>query len=57
MGQGKAARDRRIVYQWRFARSKRDDRNINAMVAKAEKIASGLSEVSGVVGQMNMKTR
>jgi hypothetical protein len=29
------------VYQWSFKRSKRDDRTINLMIAKAEKIASG----------------
>lgn len=33
------ARARRVIYQWRFARSKRDNKNINAMVAKAEEIA------------------
>src|SRR5690606_14298145 len=41
MGTGKNARERRIVYQWSFKRQKRDDRNINAMIAKAEKIATG----------------
>src|SRR5665648_885991 len=41
MGTGKAARSRRIVYQWSFKRNKRDDRTINLMIAKAEKIASG----------------
>lgn len=41
MGTGKDARSRRIVYQWSFKRNKRDDRNINLMIAKAEKIASG----------------
>jgi len=46
MGQGKAARSRRVVYQWRFARSKRDNKNINAMIAKAEKIAAGDAPVS-----------
>jgi Transposase DDE domain len=48
MGQGKAARQRRIIYQWRFARSKRDNKNINAMVAKAEKIAEGKAPYSRV---------
>lgn len=48
MGQGKAARERRVVYQWRFARSKRDNRNINAMVAKAENIAAGKAPFSRV---------
>jgi len=41
MGTGSAARIRRIVYQWSFKRSKRDDKNINTMIAKAEKIAAG----------------
>ena len=41
MGTGKAARSRRLVYQYRFARHKRDDRAINAMVDRAEKVAAG----------------
>ncbi|NDL60699.1 IS1634 family transposase [Phytoactinopolyspora sp. XMNu-373] len=41
MGTGSAARSRRIVYQWSFKRQKRDDRNINKMIEKAEKIATG----------------
>ena len=41
MGTGKAARTRRVVYQYRFARHKRDDRAINAMVDRAEKVAAG----------------
>jgi transposase len=41
MGTGTAARSRRIVYQYRFERRKRDERAINAMVEKAEKVASG----------------
>ena len=41
MGTGKAARSRRVIYQWRFKRQKRDDRTINLMIAKAEKIAAG----------------
>jgi transposase len=48
MGQGKHTRDRRVIYQWRFARSKRDNKNINAMVAKAEKIAAGQAPFSRV---------
>ena len=35
------ARERRIVYQWLFKRHKRDDRNINLMIARAERIAAG----------------
>jgi transposase len=41
MGTRKAARSRRIVYQWSFKRQKRDDRTINAQIAKAEKVATG----------------
>jgi hypothetical protein len=41
MGTGKAARRRRVVYQYRFARHKHDDRAINAMVERAEKVAAG----------------
>lgn len=41
MGVGKAARSRRVVYQWRFKRQQHDDRAINAMVARAEKVADG----------------
>jgi hypothetical protein len=41
MGTGKAARSRRVVYQYRFARHKHDDRAINAMVDRAEKVAAG----------------
>lgn len=41
MGTGSQARDRRIVYQYSFKRAKRDDRNINKMIEKAEKVASG----------------
>lgn len=41
MGTGKAARERRIVYQWSFKRNKRDDKNIDAMITKAQRIADG----------------
>jgi hypothetical protein len=41
MGTGKAARPRRVVYHYSFARHKRDDRPINAMVDRAEKVAAG----------------
>ena len=41
MGTGRHARARRIVYQWSFKRSKRDDRTINAQIAKAERVAEG----------------
>jgi hypothetical protein len=41
MGTGKAARVRRVVYQWRFKREQRDNKAINAMIERAEKIADG----------------
>jgi transposase len=41
MGAGKNARERRIVYQYSFKRSKRDNRTINLMIDKAERIADG----------------
>jgi hypothetical protein len=41
MGTGKHERARRVVYQWSFARSKRDDKAINAQIARAEKVAAG----------------
>lgn len=41
MGTGNDARTRRVVYQWSFKRQKRDDRAINKMVERAEKVADG----------------
>ena len=41
MGSGKDERARRVVYQWSFKRSKRDDKAINAQIARAEKVAAG----------------
>ena len=41
MGSRSDARQRRVVYQWTFKRQKRDDRNINKMVERAQKIADG----------------
>ena len=41
MGTGKDARERRVVYQYSFKRSKRDNRAINKMVERAEKVADG----------------
>jgi Transposase DDE domain len=41
MGSGKHERSRRVVYQWSFKRSKRDDKAINAQIARAEKVAAG----------------
>lgn len=64
MGTGKNARDRRIVYQWSFKRHKRDDRTINLMIAKAEKIAAGtvplrkarFLKVSGATKELDQAT-
>jgi hypothetical protein len=41
MGTGSAARSRRVVYQYSFKRHKRDDKAINAMIERAEKVAAG----------------
>jgi transposase len=41
MGTGTAARSRRIVYQYSFRRHKHDDKAINAMIERAEKVADG----------------
>ena len=41
MGTGKASRPRRVVYQWKFTREQHDNKAINAMIARAEKIADG----------------
>ena len=37
----KAKRSRRVVYQYSFKRAQRDNKTINAQIAKAEKIATG----------------
>ena len=41
MGTGTSKRPRRVVYQWKFKREQHDNRAINAMVTKAEKVADG----------------
>jgi hypothetical protein len=41
MGTGAGAWKRRVVYQYSFSRHKRDNRAINAMVERAEKVADG----------------
>ncbi len=41
MGTGKAARSRRVVYQHVFKRAQRDNRAINALIERAEKVAAG----------------
>ena len=40
-GTGKAARVRRVVYQWKFKREQHDNKAINALIERAEKIADG----------------
>jgi transposase len=64
MGDGKAARERRVVYQYSFKRHKRDDRTINAQIERAEQIISGAKsprnarflKVSGAAKTINDKT-
>ncbi|MDC5698060.1 IS1634 family transposase [Intrasporangium calvum] len=41
MGRGADKRDRRVVYQWSFKRYQHDNRAINKMVERAEKVADG----------------
>jgi hypothetical protein len=41
MGTGTAARSRRVVYQWKFKREQHDNKAINAMIERAERIADG----------------
>lgn len=41
MGTGKDARERRVVYQYRFARAKREERTLGTQVARAQDIAQG----------------
>lgn len=41
MGRGKDARQRRVVYQYRFARAKREERTLDLQVARAEEVAAG----------------
>jgi transposase len=41
MGTGSSSRARRVVYQWKFQREQHDNKAINAMVTKAQKVADG----------------
>ncbi|MGO3796120.1 MAG: IS1634 family transposase [Pauljensenia sp.] len=41
MGIGKDARERRVVYEYKFARAKREERTLGAQVARATDIAEG----------------
>jgi transposase len=64
MGTGKNKRQRRVVYQWSFKRSKRDNKTINAQIARAEKIAAGTAplaktrflKVTGAAKELNQAT-
>src|SRR5450830_1122607 len=46
MGTGKAAQERRVIYQYKFTRYSHDNRAINAMVARAEKITTGATAMA-----------
>jgi hypothetical protein len=60
----KAKRERRVVYQWSFKRSQRDNRTINAQIARAEKAAAGKApitrtrflKISGATKELNQAT-
>jgi hypothetical protein len=41
MGTGKPGRVRRVIYQWKFKREQHDNKAINAMIERAEKITDG----------------
>jgi transposase len=41
MGQGRKARRCRVVWQYKFSRHKHDDKSINALMDKAERVAAG----------------
>jgi hypothetical protein len=64
MGSGKNKHERRVVYQWSFKRSKRDNKTINAQIAKAEKVAAGTAplartrflKVTGEAKELNQAT-
>jgi len=46
MGTGKAAQERRVIYQYKFTRYSHDNKAINAMVARAEKITTGATAMA-----------
>jgi len=46
MGTGKAARTRRVIYQYKFKRYQHDNRAINAMITRAEKITTGATAMA-----------
>jgi Transposase DDE domain len=57
MGTGKAARSRRVVYQWRFARYRHDIQAINAMIERAEAVAAGRRPVGAAARQPEIHCR
>jgi Transposase DDE domain len=64
MGSGKHERARRVVYQYSFKRSQRDNKAINAQIARAEKIAAGKApiararflKITGATKELNQAT-
>jgi hypothetical protein len=64
MGSGKHERRRRVVYQWSFKRSQRDNKTINAQIVRAEKATAGKApvtrtrflKVTGATRELNQKT-
>jgi hypothetical protein len=64
MGTGKAARQRRVVYRWKFTREQHDNKAINAMIERAEKIADGRAplkkarflKITGATKQLDQAT-
>jgi hypothetical protein len=64
MGSGRQERDRRVVYQWLFKRKQRDNKAINAQIARAEKAAAGQApitrtrflKVTGATRELNQQT-
>jgi len=46
MGTGTAARTRRVICQYKFSRYKHDNRVINAMITRAEKITTGATAMA-----------
>jgi transposase len=60
----KAKRERRVVYQWSFKRSQRDNKTINAQITRAEKAATGKApvtrtrflKISGAAKELNQAT-
>src|SRR5450830_1894739 len=46
MGPGTAARTRRVIYQYKFTHYQHDNRAINAMITRAEKITTGATAMA-----------